>query len=96
MNGSQNGNSIPGHWTDVVERNKPVVRPLLRTMSENPALEWNSGREGREEASDVVLVPILHNVHLKMVAAPAIVYRKFLGGLATDVLVAGLVLSYFP
>ena len=73
----------------MVERNKPIVRPLLRTMSENPALEWNSGREGREEAGDVVLVPLLHSLHLKMVVAPAIVYRKFSGGHITDVLVAG-------
>ena len=72
-----------------MERNKPVVRPFLRTMSENPALEWNSGREGREEPGDVVLVPLLHSLHIKMVVAPAIVYRKLSGGSTTDVLVAG-------
>ena len=97
------------------ERNRPVERQLLRTMSENPALEWNTRAQGREEAGEVgkllllppppppppprpppsppphqvVLVPLLYNVHLKAVAAPALMYRKVAGAAATDVLVAG-------
>ena len=90
MNFVDNYFPTTGHWADVVERNKPVVKTLLRTMSENPALEWNTGREEREEAGDVVLVPLLYNLHLKLMVAPAVVYRRFQGAQATDVLVAGL------
>jgi hypothetical protein len=74
----------------VVERNTPVVKTLRRTMSENPALEWHTGRADREEAGDVVLVPLIYSLHLKLMVAPAVVYRRFQGAQATDVLVAGL------
>jgi len=48
------------------------VRTMGRTMSENPALEWSTGRprEEREEPGEVVLGPILYNLQVKLMAPP--------------------------
>lgn len=55
----------------------------LRTMSENPALVWNSlGSNTQSDASEIVgspkpnLMPVLAPLKICIVGAPAIVYRS--------------------
>ena len=79
-----------GHWQDIVEKNKKPVKPLLRTMSENPALEWNTTRQYMEEANEVVMVPIIYDCHVKLMVAPAIVYKKTIDDVQSEILVAGI------
>lgn len=48
----------------------------LRTMSENPALEWNNLVSGKEGFTPhMSLIPVITRLNLCIVAAPAIVYR---------------------
>ncbi|XP_067008128.2 intermembrane lipid transfer protein VPS13B [Anabrus simplex] len=55
----------------------------LRTMNENPALEWNSLVKGRESITPhVSLLPVVSRIDLCVVFAPAIVYHD-------DILVSG-------
>ncbi|PNF43763.1 hypothetical protein B7P43_G13702, partial [Cryptotermes secundus] len=55
----------------------------LRTMSENPALEWNNLVSGKEGFTPhMSLIPVIARLNLCIVAAPAIVYRG-------DILVCG-------
>ena len=66
---------------------------LLRTMSENPALEWNSRVKCENQCGPPpLLAPIFHNICSKVNFAPALVYRKFTAPGATVVqhLVAGI------
>ena len=80
-----------GHWQDVVERNRRPVKPLLRTMSENPALEWNTNiQTGETEASEVVMVPLVHGCSVKLMFAPAIVHQKLVNHKYSEILVAGI------
>ena len=81
-----------GHWQDVVERNRRPVKPLLRTMSENPALEWNTNiQTGETEVSEVVMVPLVHNSCVKLMFAPAIVHQKTVNNNTwSNILVAGI------
>ena len=82
-----------GHWEDVVERNRRPVKPLLRTMSENPALEWNTNIQNNEETSEVVLVPVVFNVNIKTMFAPSIVYQSLVNNIVSESLVAGVSLE---
>jgi hypothetical protein len=59
-------------------------------MSENPALEWNTNREMMEEANKVVMVPIIYDFCFKCMLAPAIVYKKFVHDISSEILVAGI------
>ena len=79
-----------GHWQDVEDRNRKPVKPLLRTMSENPALEWNTNVQSLEESSEVVMVPLVYNVNIKLLFAPAIVHQKMDNNIYSEILVAGL------
>ena len=79
-----------GHWQDVEDRNRKPVKPLLRTMSENPALEWNTNVQSLEESSEVVMVPLVYNVNIKVLFAPAIVHQKMDNNIYSEILVAGL------
>ncbi|XP_069674298.1 intermembrane lipid transfer protein VPS13B isoform X2 [Periplaneta americana] len=55
----------------------------LRTMSENPALEWNNLVSGKDSFTPhMSLQPVIAGLNLCVVAAPAIVYRG-------DILVCG-------
>jgi hypothetical protein len=48
----------------------------LRTMSENPALEWNNLVSGKESFTPhMSLIPVIARLNLCVMAAPAIVYR---------------------
>jgi hypothetical protein len=48
----------------------------LRTMSENPALEWNNLVSDKESVTPhMSLIPVIARLNLCIVAAPAIVYR---------------------
>jgi hypothetical protein len=52
---------------------------LLRTMSENPALEWNSRSTNSEEAESKSMPriqPVVSGINSKFNFAPAIVCRK--------------------
>merc|ERR1719282_927193 len=79
-----------GHWQDVEDRNRKPVKPLLRTMSENPALEWNTNVQSLEESSEVVMVPLVYNLNIKILFAPAIVHQKMDNNIYSEILVAGL------
>ena len=79
-----------GHWQDVIDKNRRPAKPLLRTMSENPALEWNINIQKMEELNDVVLVPLFFDLRIKLLLAPAIVYQKFLNDGVEETLVAGV------
>lgn len=51
-------------------------RTSLRTMSENPALEWNNLVSGKESFTPhMSLSPVIVRLNLCIVAAPAIVYH---------------------
>ena len=55
----------------------------LRTMSENPAVEWNNLASGKESFTPhMSLIPVIARLNLCVVAAPAIVCRG-------DILVCG-------
>ena len=79
-----------GHWQDVRDKNTRPAKPLLRTMSENPALEWNTNIQKMEDSNDVVLVPLFYDLRVKLLVAPAIVYQKFLNEAVHETLVAGV------
>jgi hypothetical protein len=53
-------------------------KTVLKTMSENPAFEWNAKMERsyQLETDAAIISPILQNLKLRLMAAPAIVYRK--------------------
>ena len=50
----------------------------LKTMSENPALEWNTKTQPEfvEGNVEVIFCPLVSHFDLRVVAAPAIVYEK--------------------
>nr|CAD7601716.1 unnamed protein product [Timema genevievae] len=63
--------------------NSQLSSLTLRTMNENPALEWNNLMCGVESIMPhMTLVPVVQRVDLCVVAAPAIIYK--------DVLVCGV------
>ena len=68
------------------------MRPLLRTMSKNLALEWNINIwTGETEISEVVMVPLVHNSCVKLMFAPTIVHQKTLNNNTwSNILVAGI------
>ena len=71
-------------------REKPE-KILLRTMSENPAFEWNSRRRlDREAKPSLILHPVIQSVGFKLNFAPAIVYRKLDGSTVQETLVSGI------
>ena len=71
-------------------REKPE-KILLRTMSENPAFEWNSRSQPKMTSeSTPALYPILQGVNTKVNFAPAIVYRKCNETNVQEHLVAGI------
>ena len=64
---------------------------MLRTMSENPAFEWNSRRRvDREAKPSLILHPVVQSVGFKLNFAPAIVYRKLDGSTVQETLVSGI------
>ena len=65
---------------------------MLKTMSENPAFEWNAKVERTDqlETDTASLAPLLQNVKLRLMAAPAIVYRKASKDFLQEYLVAGI------
>ena len=71
-------------------RGKPE-KILLRTMSENPAFEWNSRlKQETSGKPSLLLYPVLQHVNCKVNFAPAIVYRKRTGSVIQEHLVAGI------
>ena len=67
-------------------------KPLLRTMSENPALEWNirETKDSETDSASTTLAPISHGVNTRLNFAPAIAYRKCQRDNVQDYLVAGV------
>ncbi|TRY71636.1 hypothetical protein TCAL_05294 [Tigriopus californicus] len=80
-----------GDWTDVLEKSERPVKPVLKTMGENPALEWNTTKELSDQIDqkEVLLLPCLSKFDLKITAAPAIVLHSRKNGRDNYKLVAG-------
>ena len=70
-----------GRWCDIERKSEKRLKPLLKTMGENPALEWNDGtltNEADKRVDEVFLMPSLAPFDLQITFAPAIVYNPFL------------------
>uniref|UniRef100_T1IW73 Chorein N-terminal domain-containing protein n=1 Tax=Strigamia maritima TaxID=126957 RepID=T1IW73_STRMM len=79
-----------GSWIGLIKRSPvsqaPSVSTQLQTMGENPALEWNNKyMKPSDVESELVCLPLLCNFNIRMIVAPAIVYKQ----LKEDILVAG-------
>ncbi|XP_017781523.1 PREDICTED: vacuolar protein sorting-associated protein 13B [Nicrophorus vespilloides] len=68
-----------GAWSEIKQNFKSFGKTVtvLRTMSENPALEWNNmGRAKLKNSPDGHLYPIIRNFDVSVVAAPAMIYKR--------------------
>ncbi len=76
-----------GSWVEIEKKSTKPEKPMvLRSMGENPALEWNTANKPYwEESEDVVLMPLIDNFEFQVIFAPAIVFSD--GG--AEKLVAG-------
>uniref|UniRef100_A0A0K2T0P4 Chorein N-terminal domain-containing protein n=1 Tax=Lepeophtheirus salmonis TaxID=72036 RepID=A0A0K2T0P4_LEPSM len=65
-----------GNWNKFVEKSRKNSDIVLKTMEENPALEWNTSELNRQEDNDdePFFYPILKQFNLQITYAPAIVY----------------------
>ena len=75
-------------------RERPNEKILLRTMSENPAFEWNlrSNPETKHK-NNVILHPVFNNINFKLNFAPAVVYRRKRNIKIDEYLVGGISLE---
>ena len=83
-----------GRWCDVDRKSEKPAKPVLRTMGENPALEWNtsetlSGSGNNKTVDEVFLMPLLVKFDLQTILAPAIVYTVSMGNVVRSKLIAG-------
>ena len=67
-----------GRWCDIERKSEKRPKSLLKTMGENPALEWNDGtitNEAEKKVDEVFLMPCVAPFDLQITFAPAIVYE---------------------
>jgi vacuolar protein sorting-associated protein 13B len=68
-----------GAWAEIAKKSEKLRKPLvLKSMGENPALEWNiaSCNEATNESDeDVILMPMVGKFDLQVTLAPAIVLQ---------------------
>ena len=80
------------HWKDLKANSRELLpspsSTMLKTMSENPALEWNTVRSDLL-ADEVVGHPILSSVDVGVAFAPAIVYEANAEKIERHIVVAG-------
>lgn len=68
-----------GRWTDLLKKSEKPPKPLLKTMGENPAFEWNTlpssgaGSAGDPLPAEVLFFPCLSKFDVQVTVAPAIV-----------------------
>ena len=73
-----------GSWSDLMKKSEKPPKPLLRTMGENPAFEWNTmkdlspsgGGSGERLPLEVMFFPCLSKFDLQITFAPAIVLEQ--------------------
>ena len=73
-----------GSWSDLMKKSEKPPKPLLRTMGENPAFEWNTmkdlsssgGGSGERLPFEVMFFPCLSKFDLQVTFAPAIVLEQ--------------------
>ena len=80
-----------GRWADVLKKSERPPKPVLKTMGENPALEWNTTKELTDQqlALEVLLLPFLSKFDLQVTLAPAIVLQRAKVGTVSSKLIAG-------
>ena len=80
-----------GRWYDVLKKSEKPPKPLLKTMGENPALEWNTTKELTDQqlSMEVLLLPCLSKFDLAVTLAPAIVFMQYKNGTLNQKLIAG-------
>ena len=80
-----------GRWHDMLKKSEKPPKPLLKTMGENPALEWNTTKELTDQqlAMEVLLLPCLSKFDLAVTMAPAIVLMQHKNGASVQKLIAG-------
>lgn len=89
----QDFSATTGCWSELLKsvggRPKTCSSERLRVMGENPALEWNNYDPSQETKEvNIVLHPFISRFDIRMIGAPAIVYRgETCGG--ENTLVAG-------
>ena len=69
---------LSGRWCDIERKSEKRPKTALKTMGENPALEWNDGtitNEADKKVDEVFLMPCLAPFDLQITFAPAIVYE---------------------
>ena len=75
-------------------RERPNEKILLRTMSENPAFEWNlRSNPDNKKHDSFILYPVFHNVNFKLNFAPAIIYSRQRSRKIEEYLVGGISLE---
>ena len=69
-----------GSWKDVSKKSLKPSQPIgLKSMNQNPALEWNiasSMQDISKESEDVVLLPMISKFDWQIIFAPAIVLES--------------------
>ena len=73
-----------GSWADLMKKSEKPPKPLLRTMGENPAFEWNTmkdlsssgGGSGDRLPFEVMFFPSLSKFDVQVTFAPAIVLEQ--------------------
>ncbi len=80
-----------GKWEAVLTKSEKPIKPQLKAMGENPALEWNTTKEHSDQqlATEVLLLPCLSRFDLNITLAPAIVLDQCKNERITRTLVAG-------
>ena len=69
-----------GRWCDIERKSEKRPKPMLKTMGENPALEWNDGtiaHEAKRKLNEVFLMPCVVPFDMQITFAPAIVFETY-------------------
>ncbi|CAH0555543.1 unnamed protein product [Brassicogethes aeneus] len=66
-----------GPWKDIDSVLSPSGSNIIKSMSENPALEWNNLEQGQPNmVPNLNLLPVTDKFDISIVAAPAMIYQE--------------------